>query len=65
MNTYEELAARIMERAADLPVREALERGMVTKCPACRILHAGIRFSHPDHQDYCSTYCFRNRKDFQ
>lgn len=54
----------IMARVADVPVADALARGLVRKCPTCGILHAGIRFLHKAHHDYCSTSCFRQRADW-
>lgn len=52
-----------MARAEDLPVKVALERGLVVRCPTCGILHAGIRFLHVDHRMYCSSSCFQNREE--
>jgi len=61
VNTYLEWFATLMKRASDMKEGEALEKGLLVKCPTCSILHPGIRYSHPDHRRYCSGYCFKNR----
>jgi hypothetical protein len=62
-NAHWEWERKLMALAEDLPVSVALARGMVRKCPTCGILHAGIRFMHEDHRDYCSGCCFRERAE--
>jgi hypothetical protein len=63
MTAYQEAEKKIMDCAADYLVHDALTLGIVVRCPTCRILHAGLRFGHTDHREYCSTNCFRERKD--
>lgn len=56
-----EMEARIMAFTAELKVTYALEHGLVEQCPSCQVIHAGLRFLHPDGKKYCSTECFQNR----
>ncbi len=58
---FDDWVAQLMEKAADVPLREALSKGMLVLCPVCKIAHPGVRFLHPDHRQYCSTNCFRER----
>lgn len=50
------------ERLNSMTVAEALRTGAGVTCPVCKTIHPGYRYSHPNHRQYCSTYCFRNRK---
>ncbi len=52
----------LMQKAADMPLREALRKKVLYLCPTCREAHPGIRFIHPDHRQYCSSWCFRERE---
>ncbi len=60
---YEWMVENWERRMEGLTVKEALAEGLAQKCPTCGILHAGIRYMHPDHRQYCGTYCFRNRSN--
>ena len=50
------------ERLNSMTIGEALRTGVGLMCPVCQKIHPGIRYMHAEHRQYCSTYCFRNRK---
>lgn len=55
--TFHETYRERMSLIDDLPVAEALRTGMAFRCPSCAVIHPGIRYVHPDMQDFCSSDC--------
>ena len=61
MTGREWLTREAFRKVRGMTVKQAISTGFVVKCPTCRTIHAGNRYSHPDHRKYCGTECFRNR----
>lgn len=61
MNSHQEMWSMWELRVGDMSAKKAVKLGLAYKCPTCRIVHPGLRYMHPDHRQYCSTGCFRNR----
>jgi hypothetical protein len=65
VSTFQDQYDALMAEIDEMPVREALASGKAYRCPRCRLIHPGIRYAHPDHKRFCSTHCFRRRREFE
>lgn len=51
-----------MEQIADMPVKHALRLELAYRCPICRVLHPGMRYSQENSREFCSAVCYSKRQ---